>query len=308
MGSRIRTWTLRLILVAATILATLVIGGGLDARRRHPELKPWHRLVPSAEMTAADLTDATTLPEYLGHEAAVFDQVRREIEQALAETDRTATNRYNPAGVSSPSRLPRDYNRTFELTPDDVRGRRAPHPRTDRFSVLDACARGVPARRGLLHAVAADARAWRRARRVDAGHLAGLDRGRAPGRTPRARPDRALEAARPRGLFERRRAGGEVRARPARRASDPRPDRLLLAVTDDRRHAVRAPVERHQRAVADPVFRPRGMARRPAGIQPVQVQFLPCQRGASDLRSDQAIAARSIASGPMAGSRTSLPS
>ena len=122
MGSRIRTWTLRLILVAATILATIVIGGGLDARRRHPELKPWHRLVPSAEMTAADLTDATTLPEYLGHEAAVFDQVRREIEQALTEADRSATNRYNPAGVSSPSRLPRDYNRTFELTPEEVRG------------------------------------------------------------------------------------------------------------------------------------------------------------------------------------------
>ncbi len=120
--SRISTWTLRLLLVVATILATLVIGGGLDARRRHPELKPWHRLVPSDEMTAADITDAVTLPEYLRHEAAVFAQVRRDVEQGLAEADRTATNRYNPAGVSSPSRLARDYNRTFELTPAEVRG------------------------------------------------------------------------------------------------------------------------------------------------------------------------------------------
>jgi len=120
--SRLRTWTLRLLLVAASVFATLVIGGGLDARRRHPELKPWHRLVPSDEMTASSLTEAVMLPGYLQHEAAVFDQVRRDVELQLADSDRTATNRYNPAGASSPSRLPHDDNRTFEVTPDDIRG------------------------------------------------------------------------------------------------------------------------------------------------------------------------------------------
>jgi len=121
-GSRLRTWSLRFLLVAATVVATLVLGGGLDARRRHPELKPWHRLVPSDEMTASSLTEAVTLAEYLQHEAAVFAQVRRDVELQLADSDRTATNRYNPAGVSSPSRLPHDDNRTFEVTPDDIHG------------------------------------------------------------------------------------------------------------------------------------------------------------------------------------------
>jgi alpha-beta hydrolase superfamily lysophospholipase len=122
LGARLRTWLTRLVFLAVGIVATLVVGAGWDARRRHPELKPWHRLVPSAESTAADLTDTTTLAEYQRREDAVFDQVHRQIEQALADDDRTAANRYNPQGIASPSRLPRDYNRTFELEPPTLKG------------------------------------------------------------------------------------------------------------------------------------------------------------------------------------------
>ena len=122
MLAHLRRWLLRLPLIAVTILATVIVGGALDARRRHPELSPWHRLVPAAEMTAGDIRPETTLDEYLQREAAVFDQVHREIELALPEADRTAANRYNLQGISSPSRLPRDYNRTFEVTPPNPRG------------------------------------------------------------------------------------------------------------------------------------------------------------------------------------------
>ena len=120
--SRLRVWLVRLALVAVTIVVTMIVGGGFDARRRHPELKPWHRLVPASEPTAAELTDTATLADYLRREAAVFDQVHREVELPLAEIDRTTANRFNAQGMSSPSRLPRDYNRTFELVPSTVRG------------------------------------------------------------------------------------------------------------------------------------------------------------------------------------------
>jgi alpha-beta hydrolase superfamily lysophospholipase len=120
--SRLRVWLVRLALVAVTIVVTLIVGGGFDARRRHPELKPWHRLVPSAEPTAADLSETATLEDYLRREAAVFDQVHRDIEVPLAEADKTPANRFNAQGVSSPARLPHDYNRTFELAPTTVRG------------------------------------------------------------------------------------------------------------------------------------------------------------------------------------------
>ncbi len=124
-GSRVqwaRRWAGRVLLLAATVLLTIVVGGALDARRRHPELSSWHRLVPSAEVTAADLGPRVTLEEYLRREDGVFDQVHREIEQRLPESERTAANRYNVRGISSPARLPRDYNRTFEIAPPSPRG------------------------------------------------------------------------------------------------------------------------------------------------------------------------------------------
>jgi alpha-beta hydrolase superfamily lysophospholipase len=109
-------------MLAVTVLVTVVVGAAFDARRRHPELSPWHRLVPADEMTAADIGPDTTLEEYLRREAAVFEQVRREIEQPLAENDRTPANRYNLQGIASPTRLARDYNRTFEIGPAEPRG------------------------------------------------------------------------------------------------------------------------------------------------------------------------------------------
>jgi len=112
----------RLALVVVTIVVTLIVGGGFDARRRHPELKPWHHLVPAAEPTAAELPDTATLADYLRREASVFDQVHREIEAPLAEIDKTPANRFSAQGVSSPARLPHDYNRTFELVPSTLRG------------------------------------------------------------------------------------------------------------------------------------------------------------------------------------------
>jgi len=116
---RTATW---LVVIAATIAATVIVGGAFDARRRHPELSAWHRLVPSAELTAADVGPDTTLEAYLAREAAVFDQVHREIEETLPDSERIASNRYNVRGLSSPTRQARDYNRTFEIVPPSPRG------------------------------------------------------------------------------------------------------------------------------------------------------------------------------------------
>ena len=46
------------------ILATLVIGGAVDARRRHPDLKPWHELVPD-DVDAGELTEDFTFERWL---------------------------------------------------------------------------------------------------------------------------------------------------------------------------------------------------------------------------------------------------
>ena len=108
-------WLLRVAALAVIVALTIVVGAAVSARSRVADLKPWHRLVPAAEVRAADVGPAFTLDDYLAREQKVFDEVRTQIESRLAPEERLYANRYDREGQSSPSRLGRDWNRTFEL-------------------------------------------------------------------------------------------------------------------------------------------------------------------------------------------------
>ena len=112
----LRRWIVRLAWSLALIFATIVIGGALDARRRLPDLQPWHRIIPR-DFRASDLTPRSTLADYLAIEDTAFRVVHDRIEQRLDDDERVSANRYNPAGISHPARLGTDWNRTQVLTP-----------------------------------------------------------------------------------------------------------------------------------------------------------------------------------------------
>jgi alpha-beta hydrolase superfamily lysophospholipase len=110
-------WLVRGVWAAALVFATLVIGGAMDARRRLPDLEPWHRYVP-ADATASDLPDTTTLADYLRREDVIFQDVRTRIERTSAGTGVPPANRYDTRSRSSPPRLGSDWNRTHEIVPE----------------------------------------------------------------------------------------------------------------------------------------------------------------------------------------------
>jgi alpha-beta hydrolase superfamily lysophospholipase len=112
----IRRWMVRLAAGAALVFATIVIGGALDARRRLPDLEPWHRFAPQ-DARAGDFTPQSTLADYLAIEGRVFQAVHDEIELKLDHASRVPANRYNPDGIAYPGRLGTDWNRTQELKP-----------------------------------------------------------------------------------------------------------------------------------------------------------------------------------------------
>jgi alpha-beta hydrolase superfamily lysophospholipase len=114
-------WLRRVAITLAIVFATIVLVRAFDARRP-PHLKPWHRFVPPSEVRASDLTDSFTMEEYLRREEQVFQEVKGQIEDRLAAEDRTSGNRYFAESFSSPRRYPRDWNRTFELVPQETRG------------------------------------------------------------------------------------------------------------------------------------------------------------------------------------------
>jgi alpha-beta hydrolase superfamily lysophospholipase len=116
MSTFFRRWTLRLVWSVVLVFATIVIGGAMDARRRLPDLQPWHRIVPR-DASAADLTPSFTFAGYLAIEEAAFRTVREQIEQRLDPAWRLPSNRYNLDGHAHPSRLGTDWNRTQTLSP-----------------------------------------------------------------------------------------------------------------------------------------------------------------------------------------------
>ena len=117
---RTSRWVRRVLETLAVILVTVLVVRALDARRE-PSLKPWHQHAPAAELTARDFDAGMDLAQYLRREDEVFRQVR-EIEAGLGAADRSPANRFFLGSKLNSSRFPRDWNRTFELVPEQIRG------------------------------------------------------------------------------------------------------------------------------------------------------------------------------------------
>lgn len=105
----------------AIILVTVILIRAFDARRL-PELKPWHRVVPQKELSAAELNDRFTLADYLAREAEVFREVEERVVLRVPPEDRTKANRYFADSPINPAHLATDWNRTFEMVPREIRG------------------------------------------------------------------------------------------------------------------------------------------------------------------------------------------
>ncbi len=107
--------------MGSLLTALLLVGFGfyLHFLWAGPELKPWHRVRLTTEFTASDYADGrvTTLAQYREREQRLLDQVRTDITQQLAVTDRLPYNRFNPGSLSDPNVWAFNWNRTFVLQP-----------------------------------------------------------------------------------------------------------------------------------------------------------------------------------------------
>ena len=118
---RLLKWLLGLAAAVVLIALTVLLLRAFDARRQ-PDLKPWHDALKS-EVRAKDLTDRTTLADYLRMEEAVFGEMEREVIAKVAPSDQSPYNRYSSNGLVNPLRFPKNWNHTFEIVPDgEIRG------------------------------------------------------------------------------------------------------------------------------------------------------------------------------------------
>ena len=103
------------ILLSMVLLTFLVVR--IYDTERGPPLKPWHTYIPH-ELHAEKLETADW-KQYLAAEAAIFDDVEREVSQKLEASDRVPANRYFDGSPVYPAHFAQDFNRSFVLQPKE---------------------------------------------------------------------------------------------------------------------------------------------------------------------------------------------
>jgi alpha-beta hydrolase superfamily lysophospholipase len=116
---RVGAFLWKTLLVTLLVVASAVVGWAFQSRTMLP-LEVWHTIALDGEFTAADSND--TLAEYLAREDSLFHEVKERIDNHVEATDVTLFSRYRAGGPQDPEAQQPDWNRTFELVPEHIRG------------------------------------------------------------------------------------------------------------------------------------------------------------------------------------------
>lgn len=111
-----------LAILVAALVAAIAIGHGLIARQ-HPDLEPWHLVVPQGEPTAREIDAGMDLAAYREREAAVLGDARARLVALLGAGHEVYGNRYAPSALRQGDRRAVDWNRSFEWIPERPVGR-----------------------------------------------------------------------------------------------------------------------------------------------------------------------------------------
>lgn len=107
----VMAWTLVVLLLIVVALLGIRIAGLSSL----PELEPWHRLVPQ-ELEVSEL-DEGDWQTYVAAEAALFEQLWHELIEPVTASGEAPYSRYASNSPVYPGSLPRDWNRSFILSP-----------------------------------------------------------------------------------------------------------------------------------------------------------------------------------------------
>ena len=118
---RITRWLIKTLLLGALLVATLLLGWAFQSRSL-PSLQSWHTETLASEFQAADADSQTTLADYLAREDNVFAELQKQVYDGTESSATTIFSRYRSGGPQDPAAVARNWNRSFELIPDNPRG------------------------------------------------------------------------------------------------------------------------------------------------------------------------------------------
>ncbi len=121
---RLLRFLLRTVFGIALIAGTILLVRAFDARKM-PEMKLWHRTVLKSEFAAPDEASIRSLDDFLALEDRVFAELRDRVYAKIEPRDRRMMNRFyaeSPFHPERDDRYRRNWNRSFELEPAEIRG------------------------------------------------------------------------------------------------------------------------------------------------------------------------------------------
>ena len=115
-------YAVRLVVYGAPAVLLTLIVGYVFVQQRRPDLEPWHLVDLDAEFTASQVTEITTLQDYLEMEATLFQQLDERIFAVVPVENQRRVLRFSPDSLADPRNRSPDWNRTVERSNPHARG------------------------------------------------------------------------------------------------------------------------------------------------------------------------------------------
>jgi len=116
-----KTFILRSLFVVGVIVASIVLVRAFDSRNL-PNLQPWHSTSLNSEFTESRSDQITSLSDYLELEERVFQELDTSIYKNIGPERQFLLSRYTSNSPVDPEQFTTNWNRTFELSPSNVKG------------------------------------------------------------------------------------------------------------------------------------------------------------------------------------------
>ena len=100
----------------------VLVGGYAYLLESRPDLKIWHNAELDAEFSAEKAAQIRDLDDYRALEDRLFAQLEKRVYTLIEPSDRRQLNRYSTGSRMDPKSFPHNWNRTFELIPEEPLG------------------------------------------------------------------------------------------------------------------------------------------------------------------------------------------
>lgn len=118
---RVLSGLMEALLLVSVIAFALLLAWAFESRGMQA-LESWHTVVLENEFTAADAGPQSTLKDYIAREDQLFDELQDKIYARVTPSDDLIYSRYQAGGTQDPAWEQRNWNRTFELVPAQIKG------------------------------------------------------------------------------------------------------------------------------------------------------------------------------------------